>query len=469
MMQPVKPHTFNPTILREYDVRGVVGETLNEADCRAVGATFGTLLARQGGRLAVVGQDGRPTSPSLTQAITEGLNGAGIDVVQIERGPTPMGYFAAYTLGADGCLVITGSHNPPEYNGIKMMLKGASFFGADIQKLGQMAAAGDFISGGRGRVSTHSVLNAYLDRLVEAYQLDRGLNVAWDAGNGAAGEVMAALAQRLPGRHVLLNEEIDGTFPNHHPDPTVEKNLAQLKAAVREQGCDLGVAFDGDGDRIGVVDSQGRVLWGDQILALLASELLAAEPGATVIADVKASQVLFDEVKRLGGRPMMWCTGHSLIKSKMAETGAPLAGEMSGHIFFGKGFYNYYGFDDALFAAVRLIGLVARSGRTLDALRDALPQTVSTPEIRFACPDEKKKSVIDGARQRLAATPCAKVIDIDGVRVQTGDGWWLLRASNTQPVLVARCESGSEEGLVRLKAALSETLRACGVEPPPFD
>jgi phosphomannomutase len=302
--------------------------------------------------------------------------------------------------------------------------------------------------------------------LLSGYTGTSALAVAWDAGNGATGDVLQALTARLPGRHVLLNETIDGTFPAHHPDPTVEANLRQLKDAVRGANCDLGIAFDGDGDRIGVVDSRERVLWGDQLLAILARAVLEALPGATIIADVKASQVLFDEIARLGGKPLMWRTGHSVIKSKMVETKAPLAGEMSGHIFYAHG---YYGFDDAMFAAVRLLSDLSRTGESLAELRDGLPETVNTPEIRFPCPDAQKWVVIDDVRRRLEDAKGSTVNDIDGVRVTSADGWWLLRASNTQPVLVARCESADVDGLQRLKDALAEQLKLSGIEPPALD
>jgi phosphomannomutase len=309
---------------------------------------------------------------------------------------------------------------------------------------------------------------AYVDRLARDYAGTRPLSVAWDAGNGAAGEIMQALVARLPGRHILLNEIIDGTFPAHHPDPTVEANLVQLKDAVAVEKCDLGIAFDGDGDRIGVVDGLGRVLWGDQILVILAAEVLAEDTGAPIIADVKASQVLFDEIKRMGGEPVMWCAGHSLIKAKMAEMDAPLAGEMSGHIFFARRFYGYYGFDDALYAAVRLLSIVSRSGEKIANMRDRMPQMINTPELRFPCTEDRKVSVIDEVKSRLRDIPGITVQDIDGVRVNTEDGWWLLRASNTQDVLVARCEAATEGGLKRLKETLAKELRASGIEPPDF-
>jgi phosphomannomutase len=300
---------------------------------------------------------------------------------------------------------------------------------------------------------------AYIERLLADFEPGRTLKVAWDAGNGSAGEAMVHLTGRLPGEHILLNETIDGRFPNHHPDPTVPENLEQLREAILAQGCDLGIAFDGDGDRIGVLDGQGRILWGDQFLVFLAEDVLRSAPGATIIADVKASQVLFDEIARLGGKPLMWRTGHSLIKAKMAETKAPLAGEMSGHIFFAD---RYYGYDDALYAAVRMLNVVGRAKKSLAELRDGLPAVVNTPELRLACPDERKFAVIEEVKARLEKAK-AEVSGIDGVRVRTKDGWWLLRASNTQAVLVARCEASDEAGLARLKAALGAELAASGL------
>jgi phosphomannomutase len=456
-------HRFDPTILREYDIRGVVGETLSAADARAIGRSFAAVLAEERGRRVAVGRDGRLSSPELEAALVEGLTGAGVDVVRVGLGPTPMLYYAASTLEVDGGLMVTGSHNPPNYNGFKMMLGKRSFFGADIQRLGRIAAAGRFPAG-HGKREERSVLDAYVARLLADYRGGRALRVAWDAGNGATGEALRRLTARLPGTHFRLNDEIDGNFPAHHPDPTEPKNLEQLQETVARERCDLGIAFDGDGDRIGVVDGKGRILWGDQFMVLLASEVLAAQPGATIIADVKASQVLFDEIARMGGKPLMWRTGHSLIKSKMAELGAPLAGEMSGHIFYGD---RYYGYDDALYAAVRLLGILARGEDSLAALRDRLPVVVNTPELRFPCSESRKFAVIDEVRDRLKRAG-ADMADIDGVRVRTAEGWWLLRASNTQDVLVARAESRDEAGLARLKALLSDQLRASGMTPPEF-
>ena len=455
-------HRFHPTILREYDIRGIVGETLFAADARAIGRTFGTIVARGGGRMVCVGYDGRLSSPELEAALVEGLVEAGLEVRRVGRGPTPMLYYAVRELEADGGIMVTGSHNPPNHNGFKIMIGKASFFGRDIQRLGEMAAAGDWASGG-GRAIDNPVAESYVERLAQDHVGGRDLKVVWDCGNGATGDVLKALVRRLPGRHSLLFADIDGTFPNHHPDPTEPENLADLRDAVLSEGASLGIAFDGDGDRIGVIDGEGRILWGDQLMVLLAEDVLKARPGATIIADVKASQVLFDEVARMGGKPEMWRTGHSLIKSRMVETGAPLAGEMSGHIFFAD---RYYGFDDALYAAVRLLGIVAGwPGTTLAERYDAMPHMVNTPEMRFACPDERKFAVIDEVRARLQAAG-ADMVDIDGVRVRVPQGWWLLRASNTQAVLVARCEARDAAGLEALRALLASQLAASGVSLP---
>jgi phosphomannomutase len=372
-------------------------------------------------------------------------------------------YYSAQTGAADGGIMVTGSHNPPDHNGFKLVLGDKPFFGADIQRLGELAVAGDFTQGA-GSAEHADILEAYVGRVAADYGGGRELSVGWDAGNGSAGPAMARLAGKLPGRHLTLFEDVDGTFPNHHPDPTMPENLVPLQDLVAAEGLDMGIALDGDGDRIGAIDEKGRILWGDQMLAILARGVLDGAPGATIIADVKSSQVLFDEIARLGGTPLMWKTGHSLIKAKMAETKAPLAGEMSGHIFFAD---RYYGYDDALYAAVRLISVVASSGKTLGALRDELPNTVNTPELRFACGDGRKFAVVEEVAARLRAAG-ADMNDCDGVRVQTDDGWWLLRASNTQEVLVARCESATEEGLERLKSVLVAALEMSGVAAPEF-
>ena len=455
-------HSFDPTILREYDIRGVVGETLHEADARAIGQSFAAVVAEAGGKRVAIGRDGRLSSPKLEAALVEGLAGAGIEIIRIGLGPTPMLYFAVNTLPVDGGIMVTGSHNPANHNGFKIMLGKKSFFGADIQRLGKLAAAGVFPQG-KGKVEDRAVLESYVARLAQDYRGKKPLLVAWDAGNGATGEALQLLVKKLPGRHLLLNEKIDGIFPAHHPDPTEPENLEQLQELVLTQKCDLGIAFDGDGDRIGVIDGKGRILWGDQFMIIMAREVIEARPGATIIADVKASQTLFDEIARMGGNPMMWKTGHSLIKAKMAEIGAPLAGEMSGHIFYAD---RYYGYDDALYAAVRLLSILASGGDSLAALRDRMPQVVNTPELRFPCSETRKFKTVEEVRARLKVTGAA-VSDIDGVRVKNADGWWLLRASNTQDVLVARAEGRDAAALARLKRVLAEQLRQSGITPPP--
>ena len=451
-------HSFHPSSLREYDIRGIVGETLGEGDAYAVGRGFGSLVRRAGGTRVAVGFDGRESSPILEKALIRGLNESGVDVTRIGLGPTPMLYYSEAELEVDGGIMITGSHNPAQYNGFKMVLQGNAFFGESIQTLGRMAAEGDWEEG-EGTIGEADVMDLYVERLLQNF--DGGAyRIAWDAGNGAAGPVVEKLTPKLPGEHHLLYTDVDSRFPNHHPDPTEESNLADLKALVLEKKLDFGIAFDGDGDRIGAVDGQGRVVWGDQLLSILAEPVLRAEPGATIIADVKASQALYDRIAELGGHPLMWKTGHSLIKSKMKETGAPLAGEMSGHIFFA---HDYYGFDDALYSAVRLIRAVTMLGGSLTALRDAMPPMINTPELRFQVDESRKFPVIDEILARLE-TSGADVNRTDGARVNTDDGWWLLRASNTQDVLVARAEARSEQGLDRLVAQIDEQLALSGIE-----
>ena len=451
-------HKFDPTTLREYDIRGIVGKTLNPADATAIGRGFGTLLRRAGGTRAAVGYDGRHSSPLLEAALVQGLTASGIDVVRIGLGPTPMLYYAEAVLEVDGGIMITGSHNPPEYNGFKMVFQHRPFFGDDIQKVGTMATEGDWEEG-EGTVSNADIMDMYVDRLVAGYQ-GGAFKVAWDAGNGAAGPVIEKLVKVLPGEHHLLYTDVDGDFPNHHPDPTEEKNLVDLRKLVAEKGLDFGIGFDGDGDRIGAIDGKGRVVWGDQLLGILAEPVLKAVPGGTIIADVKTSQALYDRVAELGGKPLMWKTGHSLIKAKMKEVDSPLGGEMSGHIFFA---WDYYGFDDAIYAAVRLMGAVRFSGQSLTELKDAMPAMVNTPEMRFQVDESRKFAVIEEVLQRLEAEG-ADINRTDGARVNTPDGWWLLRASNTQDVLVARAEAKDEAGLERLLAQIDKQLELSGIE-----
>ncbi len=462
-------HSFHPSILREYDIRGVFGETLSVDDAHAVGRSFGTVVRKRGGARVAVGYDGRLSSPVLEHALVQGLVASGVDVLRIGLGPSPMLYFAATPAAkalvpeVQGGVHVTGSHNPANHNGFKMVLEGAPFFGADIIDLGRIADEAAWVSG-NGRVHDADVADAYVDCLIGALEgIDAEtltpLRIGWDAGNGAAGPIVDALTTRLPGTHVLLHTRVDGHFPNHHPDPTVESNLTDLRAAVAEHHLDFGVAFDGDGDRIGAVDSKGRVIWGDELLAIYAQDMLKERPNSTVIADVKASSTLFDRIAELGGKPLMWKTGHSPIKSKMKETGAPLAGEMSGHMFFAD---RYFGFDDALYAAVRLIAAIVRIGTSLTDLRDAMPERVATPELRFQVDETRKFAAVDEVLAQLIADGIT-VNQTDGVRVETPDGWWLLRASNTQDVLVVRAESRSDEGLDRLLGEVDACLAAVGL------
>ncbi len=457
-------HRFDPTILREYDIRGIVGETLSAADAAALGRAFAATLSAAGTahrrQRVAVGYDGRLTSPELEAALVEGLASGGADVVRIGRGPTPMLYFAAATLGVDGGIMVTGSHNPPDHNGFKMVLGGKPFYAEAIQELGRLAATfGDPVAQ-RGEVAEERIFAPYVDRLRRDYRAGgRALAVAWDPGNGATGDVVTGLTAMLPGTHYLINAAIDGRFPAHHPDPTVPENLRQLQQEVARHRCDLGIAFDGDGDRIGVVDARGRIVWGDQLMIVLARDVLSRHPGAPILADVKASDVLFDEIARAGGKPVMLPTGHSPIKAKLAELNAPLAGEMSGHIFFGDG---WYGFDDAVYVAVRLLDILAHGGDSLAALVDRLPVVVNTPELRLECDEARKFAVVAEIRERLRRRG-ADIVDIDGVRVKTADGWWLIRASNTQAVIVARAESRTEDGLARLKRAIEAELSASGM------
>ena len=450
-------HRIDPSILREYDIRGVVGRTLGPDDARAIGRGFATRVRRFGGGRVAVGMDGRTSSPMLANALVEGLTAGGVDVVRIGMGPTPMLYYAEATLAVDGGIQVTGSHNPRDHNGFKMVLAHQPFFGADIQDIGRLAADGDWETGA-GEVTHADVEDAYVARLIAGHT-GGAFRIGWDAGNGAAGPVIEKLTRLLPGEHHLLFTDVDGRFPNHHPDPTEEHNLAHLKMLVAEEQLDFGLAFDGDGDRIGAVDALGRAVWGDQLLGILAEPVLRARPGATIIADVKSSGTLFDGIAQLGGTPLMAKSGHSLLRARMTEVGAPLAGELSGHIFFAD---DWYGFDDAQYAAVRLIGALHASGRSLTEMKSAMPVLVSTPELRFPVDEARKFAVVDEVLERLKAAG-VRVDRTDGARVTTADGWWLLRASNTQDVLVARAEAPDRPALDRLMAEVDAQLALSGV------
>ena len=446
-------HIFAQEILRAYDIRGRFGDNLTEKDAFALGRSFVEFLNIKSPKI-YVGYDGRVHSPILAEALIDGLVCAGAQVINIGLGPTPMLYFSVRDGRGDGGIMITGSHNPPQDNGFKMMRAKAPVFGDDIQKIGKIAASlCDADAAEKGGKAELDIKEKYIDRLLKDLDCNQNLNIAWDAGNGAAGAVLKDLTNKIAGNHTLLFDDVDGNFPNHHPDPTVDENLADLQRAVKDNACDIGIAFDGDGDRIGVVDENGAVIRGDMLLAIYAKEVLEDNPNAPIIADVKCSNVLFDEIKKSGGRPVMAATGHSIIKSKMAQLNAPLAGELSGHIFFAD---KYYGFDDALYCAIRLINIVARAGK-LSSLTEPLPKMHSTPELRIEVPEEKKFRIVKLASKFLENSS-ADVDTTDGVRVTTKDGWWLLRASNTSAALVARAESDTKDGLDRLKAMIDEQI-----------
>jgi phosphomannomutase len=456
-------HSFDPTLLRDYDLRGRVGDTLHGADAWALGRSFGTVVARAGGRRIAVGYDGRLSSPMLEAALIDGLTQSGIDVLRIGLGPTPMLYHAEMTGDVDGGIQITGSHNPGDQNGFKLVHRHAPFFGADIQTLGMMAAAGDWESG-MGGVETVDIMDAYVARLMQGFD-GAACRIGWDAGNGAAGPVVQKLVQLLPGEHHQLFTDIDGHFPHHHPDPSQDRNLADLRALVLSKQLDFGVAFDGDGDRIGVIDGRGRTIAGDQMLGLFAQIVLKSRPGAAIVADVKTSQAVFDGIAALGGRPDMWKTGHSHIKSRMKQIGSLLGGETTGHFFFAD---DYPGYDDGLYAAIRLIRLVAQTGCSVTALHDAMPVSIITPEWRFPVTEARKFAIVAEISARLQASG-ANICSIDGVRVRTDGGWWLLRASNTEAALVARAEGSTDDDLARIVAQLDAHLADSGVIRPAVD
>ena len=451
-------HHFHPSLLRDYDMRGTMDRTLGPADAWALGRSFGTIVRRDGGSRIAVGYDGRLSSPLLEQALVDGLVATGIAVTRVGLGPTPMLYHAEAVGDVDGAIQITGSHNPRDDNGFKLVKQHMPFFGPDIARLGEVAAAGDWIDGDGGRIDQIDAMTPYVARLVQGFD-GPACRIGWDAGNGAAGPVLEKLVDLLPGEHHLLFTDIDGNFPNHHPDPSRDRNLADLRSLVADKKLDFGVAFDGDGDRIGVVDALGRSIAGDQLLGLFAEDVLRTCPGAAVVADVKASQALFDRVAALGGRPDMWKTGHSHIKSRMKQIGSPLGGEMTGHIFFAD---YYFGFDDALYAAVRLIRAVGTLGRSVTDLRGDMPDLHVTPEWRIPVREDRKFAVVAELLDHLRRSG-ADMVSIDGARVRTTDGWWLLRASNTEAALVARAESGDAQGLHRLIRQIESHLAESGV------
>jgi phosphomannomutase/phosphoglucomutase len=442
---------INPHIFREYDVRGTVGRDLTPDVVALLGRGVGTLLRRAGGTRALLARDNRLSSPPYRDALEAGLLAAGVDVVDLGLVPTPLLYYGLFHLPCDGGVMITGSHNPPEFNGFKIAIGKSTISGGRLQELRRLIERRDFETGA-GRATRADIVGPYREMVLGKISLARPLLVAVDGGSGTGGIVAPRLLRDLGCEVTELWCEPDGTYPGHFPDPTVPKNLADLIRTVREKRLDCGIGYDGDADRIGVVDEQGNILWGDQLLMIYAREILAKGPAA-VVFEVKCSQNLARDIERHGGRPVMWKTGHSLIKEKMKTEHAAIAGEMSGHIFFAD---DYFGFDDAVFASLRLLRILAASGKPLSALLADVPKTFSTPEIRVDCPEERKFGVVAALAQEFAAG--REVIDIDGVRVNYTDGWGLLRASNTQPVLVMRFESTSPEGLARIRAEFTAAL-----------
>jgi phosphomannomutase/phosphoglucomutase len=444
-------------IFREYDIRGLHETELTDATAQAVGRAFGTAIRREGGTRVALGRDVRPSSERLAAAAEQGMIACGLQVERVGVVPTPALYYAVVQRGLDGGMQITGSHNPPEFNGFKMAKKKLPLYGAEIQRMREWIERSDFETGA-GAWSAKPVLDEYAAMLVEKLKSPRGLTVVMDCGNGCAGTVVPQVFERMGHTVVPLFAELDGRFPNHLPDPTVPALLVDLQRLVKEQKADLGIGFDGDADRIGAVTASGKIVYGDQLLALLGRDTLTRVPGAEIIFDVKCSQGLAEDIAAHGGRPSMWKTGHSLIKQRMQETGAPIAGEMSGHMFFAEG---YYGFDDALFAAGRLLRYVAASGKTFEQLVDSIPHYYATPETRLACSEERKFQVPQELRTQFEGK--YKVIDIDGIRVEFGDGWGLVRASNTQPVLVVRFEARTPERLAEIQNTMMEALKRLGV------
>ena len=448
-------------IFREYDIRGIAGKDLTEEVATAVAGAYAAFLAEKGvkGALAV-GRDNRPSGEGLHRALVGGLLSSGVDVMDIGIVPTPLAYWSQHNLGVVGGIQITGSHNPPEYNGFKLGLGTSSIYGADIQHIYELAVAGKFPRG-KGTLRNEQVIDRYIDDIAARVgKLPRALNVVIDCGNGAGALVAPKLFAKLGIKPRCLFCESDGTFPNHHPDPTIPKNLEALIAAVREDKADIGIAFDGDADRIGVIDHTGEIIWGDYLLIIYARDVLARTgKRQAIVFDVKASQALPEAIEKAGGIPVMWKTGHSLIEEKMHDTHAPVAGEMSGHMFFAEG---YYGFDDALYGAARLLRIVADSGKTVRDLLADVPRFVSTPEIRIDCPDDKKFGIVEEAKEYFAAK--YTVITVDGARVLFGDGWGLIRASNTQPVLVMRFEARTKEQLEKIQSEMQSWLRSKGVK-----
>ena len=446
-----KSHTFHQSIIREYDIRGIYGETLFDIDAEILGNLFGKIVGKN--KTVNVGYDGRLSSVSLKKRLITGLLECGVQVNEIGLCPTPMLYYSCFELCASGGIIVTGSHNPKNHNGFKIVLENMPFFGKDLLRLGEDAKSFELTEADSSMKSL-DLEKKYISRLLQNLDQKKKINIVWDSGNGSAGKVMKHLAGKISGKAELLYTEIDGNFPNHHPDPSEPKNLECCQKKLLELGYDVGFAFDGDGDRLGVIDNKGRIISGDKLLLLLSKELLKKKK-SKIIADVKCSQVLFDEIKKLGGDVYMSPTGHSHVKNYVKKLNADLAGEMSGHIFFAD---DYFGFDDAFYAAVKVVELINNNSCKLSELVDQIPEVFNTPEIRIDTDDSKKFGIISKILDNQKSTN-KNIIDIDGVRVAENHGWWLIRASNTQPAIVVRCESLSEEGLKYQIESLKKELK----------
>lgn len=444
---------LKPEIFRQYDIRGVVDKDLNQETVEVLGKAIGTYFRRHDRRVVAVGRDCRLSSPGFSEALSQGLLSTGCDTVDLGIIPTPLLYFAIFYKKMEAGVMITGSHNPPEYNGFKMMSGEDTLYGSSIQDILRILQADAFNQDKPGSKKSYDIRPEYEEYVIKNIKLSRPLKVVVDAGNGTGGVVAVPIFKKLGCDVIPLFCEMDGTFPNHHPDPTLPEALETLTAKVKESRADVGLAYDGDADRIGVVDDKGNVIWGDKLMIIFSRDILPSHPGAPVISEVKASKLLYDEIERLGGRPIMWKTGHSLIKKKIKEEKALMAGEMSGHIFFAD---RYFGFDDAIYSSARLLEILSRSEKRLSEMLEDLPQTFSTPEIRIYASDAVKFKIVDEVKNELGQK--YPIVDIDGVRAQFPRGWGLVRASNTQEVLVLRFEAETEQDLQVIRREVEKTL-----------
>ncbi len=456
-----KIEQFDPEVLREYDIRGVVDKNITENTAYTIGRVFGHVVYEKlKSNNISLGYDGRLTSPKLFKALSLGLRDSGAKVYSIGICPTPMLYFADYHLKTDAAIMITGSHNPSEYNGFKMVLNKHSFFSENIQKF-QSIVQNTKLETKDGSIEEFNIIDAYIERILKNISIKNKLKISWDIGNGAMGVIIDRLISNLKNtENILLNKDVDGNFPNHHPDPTVPKNMEQLIASVKKNKCDIGLAFDGDGDRLGVIDNKGNIVWADQYMLVLCSEIVNLYKNPKVIMDVKCSKVFFDEAKKIGCEPLMERTGHSPIKEKMKEIKSPLSGEMSGHVCYGD---DFYGYDDAMYVGLRLLRILSNEKLKLNEIINKYPKTFSTPETRFDVDETKKFKIIDDIKERLKGFK-ENIIDIDGIRVESEEGWFLMRASNTQNQLTCRVESTSEDGLKKLINEVENQLKLSDID-----